>query len=284
MTIFAAIIVAIIAWWVSTGLVIMIVRGLGGRALALTIASVVAIVGAIGMWASRDVFTQVGVYHGFFAALALWAFHEVTFLTGTIVGPRRTGVDPNVDGAARFRAAFMAIRDHEVALFVTGLLLIGIFVGFENPTGWLTYGLLWLMRVSTKLNVFYGAPNAISEILPERLSYLTSYFRTDRIHPVFIASVALITTLMTMFAFFAAQSTGGAAVLWTLLATFAALALLEHLFLVLPIRDAALWWWAVGDQNSMRAAHSADAETTRKKKQKWKAGNRVRFTEIRLLS
>lgn len=278
MTILAAIIVAITAWWVSTGLVIMIVRGLGGRSVALAVATCAAAGGLIAMWVSRDLFTQTGVYHGFFAALALWAWHEVTFLTGLIVGPRRQGIAVNVEGKARFRAAFMAIRDHELALFATGVVLVIVFAGYDNPTGWLTYCLLWAMRLSTKLNVFLGAPNAVSEILPDRLSYLTSYFRTDRTHSIFIVSVALITTMMTAFAYFAAQSTGADAVLWTLLATFAGLALLEHLFLVLPIRDAALWWWAVDAKQDV--AVTVATPTHVKKEENEKAGNLVRFAEI----
>ncbi|MEL6436290.1 MAG: putative photosynthetic complex assembly protein PuhE [Pseudomonadota bacterium] len=267
MTVFAAIAIAVTAWWISTGLVIMIVRGMGGPMVAIAVASLVALGGAVAIYGSSDAFTQVGVYHGFFGALALWAWHEVTFLTGWIVGPRRIGVAPGVEGKARFRAAFLAIRDHELGLFATGLLLIMLLGGAENPAAWGTYSLLWLMRLSTKLNVFCGAPNAISEILPDRLSYLTSYFRTDRTHPIFIVSVTLIAALMTTFAFFATQGGEASSVLWTLLATFAALALLEHLFLVLPIRDAALWWWAVDDEAT-------------KKKQEEKAVRLKRLAEI----
>jgi hypothetical protein len=41
------------------------------------------------------------------------------------------------------------------------------------------------------------------------------------------------------------------AVKWTLLASFAALALIEHLFLVLPVRDSALWGWAMEKANKV---------------------------------
>ncbi|MEO0919754.1 MAG: putative photosynthetic complex assembly protein PuhE [Pseudomonadota bacterium] len=249
-----AIIIAIAAWWISTGLVIMIVRGLGGRSVALMIATLVAFFGVALLWDARNETTQLGVYKGFFGALALWAWHEVTFLTGLIVGPRRVGISSEVEGADRFNKAFLAVRDHELALFGTGLLLIVVFAGYANPAGWLTYTLLWAMRLSTKLNVFLGAPNAVSDILPKHLFYLTSYFRTDRTHSMFIVSVAFITMLMTIFAFTATQASGGQAVLWTLLATFAALALLEHLFLVLPVRDAALWWWAVAEGEGAQGA------------------------------
>ncbi|MEO0542371.1 MAG: putative photosynthetic complex assembly protein PuhE [Pseudomonadota bacterium] len=269
-----AIIIAIAAWWVSTGLVIMVVRGLGGRSVALMIATAVAFLGLVLLWDARNETTQLAVYKGFFGALALWAWHEVTFLTGLIVGPRRVGITADVGGADRFYKAFLAIRDHELALFGTGLVLVVVFAGFDNPAGWLTYMLLWAMRLSTKLNVFLGAPNAVSEILPERLSYLTSYFRTDRTHSMFILSIAVITMVMTIFAYTAAQASGGQAVLWTLLATFAALALLEHLFLVLPIRDAALWWWAVADGDGALRAPEL------KKKEKQEAATLIGFADV----
>lgn len=274
MSALTAIIIAVSAWWISTGLVIMVVRGFGGRSVALMISSIVALFGLALLWEARHETTQLAIYKGFFGALALWAWHEVSFLTGLIVGPRRVGIAPEVEGAERFYKAFLAVRDHELALFGTGLLLVIVFAGYANPAGWLTYMLLWAMRLSTKLNVFLGAPNAVSEILPKHLSYLTSYFRTDRTHSIFIISVALATMLMTIFAFNAAHAIGGQAVLWTLLATFAALALLEHLFLVLPVRDAALWWWAVAE------GERATGATQIKKKEQQETVKPVRFTDI----
>ncbi|MEN0002238.1 MAG: DUF3623 family protein [Pseudomonadota bacterium] len=276
MMVVSAVLIAIAAWWISTGLVIMIVRRTGGHQLALALSSVTALGGLIAIWFSRDMVTPTGIYLGFFGALALWAWHEVTFLTGKIVGPRRMGLSASVEAGTRFRQAFLAIRDHELALFATGLLLVVAFAGSANPTGWLIYSLMWVMRLSTKLNVFFGAPNAVSEILPARLAYLTSYFRTDRTHSIFIVSIALITALMTGFVFFAAQSSGAEAIIWTLLASFSALALLEHLFLVLPVRDAALWWWAVGTKNNSGAVVPAHL----KKKQEGKAAGLVKFAEV----
>jgi hypothetical protein len=56
------------------------------------------------------------------------------------------------------------------------------------------------------------------------------------------------------------------AVKWTLLASFAALALIEHLFLVLPVRDSALWGWAMEKANKVSSEknreHSAVIHTT----------------------
>ena len=138
------------------------------------------------------------------------------------------------------------MRDHEIALFATVLGLVWFMGGVENTTGLLAFSLLWVMRVSTKLNIYLGARHAISDMLPDRLSYLKSYFRTDRTSGWFYVSLGGTALLLAWLVFAAATAeTDHAAVKWTLLAAFAALALIEHLFLVLPVRDSALWGWAM---------------------------------------
>jgi putative photosynthetic complex assembly protein 2 len=128
--------------------------------------------------------------------------------------------------------------------------LLWFMSGAANTTGLLTFCLLWVMRISTKLNIYLGARHAISDMLPDRLSYLKSYFRTDRTSGWFYVSLcgsAVLLAWLVARAATALQPT--TAVKWTLLACFAALALLEHLFLVLPVRDSALWAWAMERKN-----------------------------------
>ena len=71
MTVIAAIIVAVAAWWISTGLVIMIVRGLGGRAFALGVATLTAGAGLIAIWVTRDLFTLTGNNNEGFSTLSV---------------------------------------------------------------------------------------------------------------------------------------------------------------------------------------------------------------------
>jgi hypothetical protein len=126
----------------------------------------------------------------------------------------------------------------------------------ENTTGLLTFCLLWVMRISTKLNIYLGARHAISDMLPDRLSYLKSYFRTDRTSGWFYVSLSAARYCWAGWSHAAAAAaTDHAAVKWTLLACFAALALLEHLFLVLPVRDSALWAgpWNARQQDEITA-------------------------------
>jgi len=240
--------VALIAWWFATGAVIVAARPTVGHPLYLLVpAAALAVAGLVLALATAGSSSVVAVYGAFFAALAIWAFHEITFLTGHVAGPRRSALPAGVTGAARFRLAYAAVRDHEFVLFATGVVLIALLAGAANPFAWAIYALMWVMRLLTKFNVFLGAPNAVSEILPERMAYLTSYFRTDRVHPFFIVSVTAITCLFTICVYMAATADApGMVTGWSLMATFAFLGLIEHLFLVLPVRDAALWGWATG--------------------------------------
>lgn len=243
-----AVVVAIVAWWLATGAVIMIARRFSAHPLYLLLPSAAVAIAGIALALSTASSLSIGaVYGAFFAALLIWGFHEVTFLMGYVVGPRRVPCPPHAMGRDRFGLAFAAIRDHEIALFVTGLVLAALLFGAANPFAVLIYALMWITRLFTKFNVFLGAPNAVSEVLPQRMAYLTSYFRTDRVHPFFIISVTIVTSLLTACVYMAASATDpGMVTGWSLMAAFAFLGLIEHLFLVLPVRDAALWGWAMG--------------------------------------
>lgn len=243
----SAVMIASAAWWVATGLVLALARA-GNRYFktVMALATAVAGLGIFGLIATESSETPTSAYVAFFSALALWAWHETTFLIGLVTGPRRIAATEAPREKTRFRAAFLTVRDHEIALFVTVLGLLWFMSGAENTTGLLAFCLLWVMRVSTKLNIYLGARHAISDMLPDRLSYLKSYFRTDRTSGWFYVSLTGSAALLAWLVYAAAAApTDHEAVKWTLLAAFAGLALVEHLFLVLPVRDSALWGWAM---------------------------------------
>jgi putative photosynthetic complex assembly protein 2 len=248
MTFLSAVLIASVAWWVATGLVLALARA-GNRYFktVMALASGVAMLGAFGLIATHDDGTPLSAYIGFFSALALWAWHETTFLIGLVTGPRRISAGDAPREKTRFRAAFLTVRDHELALLGTVLGLVWFMGDALNTTGLLAFILLWVMRISTKLNIYLGARHAISDMLPDRLSYLKSYFRTDRTSGWFYVSLTGTAALLGWLVYAAATATNSHdAVKWTLLASFAALAFIEHLFLVLPVRDSALWGWAMG--------------------------------------
>lgn len=244
------IVIAVAVWWLSTGLVLAVVnRSQGGRTAALRLMVPMSAVGAAGiallvLGAGRP--TPLGSYAGFFGALLVWAWHEAAFLTGLLAGPARGECPPGLTGLARFRAAWRAVSDHEIAILITGVGLFVLLAGSPNTFGLAAFGLLWGMRISAKLLIFLGAAHAVSDMMPSRIAYLKSYFNTTRTTPLFPLFLAVAGVLFAVLVVGASQAGEAHSVVGhTLLATFMALAIVEHLVLVLPVSDTALWRWAM---------------------------------------
>jgi putative photosynthetic complex assembly protein 2 len=260
-----AVVVAVGAWWLSTGLILIAVRqaDAGGRstAVVMTGMSLAGLAGFAMLLLSRDAATPVGSYVGFFGALLIWAWHEAAFLTGALTGPRKGECPAGLSGLARFRAAFLAVRDHELAILATSAVLLAILAGGENLFGLATFLLLWVMRIMAKMVIFLGAPNAISELMPARISHLKSYFNTNGVTALFPFVIAASAGL------FAVLCTGVveahepySAVGHVLLASFVALAMVEMFFLVLPVSDAALWRWAAPEAGVQTAGAAINSQ------------------------
>jgi putative photosynthetic complex assembly protein 2 len=107
MTFLSAVLIASLAWWIATGLVLGLARA-GSRRFktVMALASGVALLGLCGMIATADSTTAVSAYLAFFSALALWAWHETTFLIGLVTGPRRVAAGEAPREKTRFRAHF----------------------------------------------------------------------------------------------------------------------------------------------------------------------------------
>ena len=127
--------------------------------------------------------------------------------------------------------------------------------GEPNQVGTQTFLVLWVMRTSAKLNVFLGVRNLSEEFLPPHLAYLQSFFRRRAMNALLPLSVLGAGAVLVGLVMGAADpATPAAAVVGTaLVATMLALAILEHLLLVLPFPSTALWRWA------MRSASAAVA-------------------------
>ncbi|MEL7305632.1 MAG: DUF3623 family protein, partial [Myxococcota bacterium] len=85
------------------------------------------------------------------------------------------------------------------------------------------------------------------------MRYLGSYFgRRDR-NPLMVASVLGGSGVLVWLASVAIASRADRfeATATMLVATLLALALLEHLFLALPVRDAVLWRWALAEETRL---------------------------------
>jgi putative photosynthetic complex assembly protein 2 len=244
------VLIAIGVWWLSTGLVLAMVhrteRGGWRAAHVMPLMTLFGIVGFGLMLFGAGETTPLGSYAGFFGALLVWAWHEAAFLTGALIGRRAGECPPDLIGFARFKAAWEAICDHEIAILLTGLGLWFMLSDSANLFGLAAFGLLWGMRISAKLLIFFGAPYAVSDLMPRRIAHLKSYFNTDRMTPLFFPLIAGATGLFAVLVIGANRATQDHSVVGhILLATFMALAILEHLILVLPVSDTALWRWAV---------------------------------------
>jgi putative photosynthetic complex assembly protein 2 len=186
-------------------------------------------------------------YFGFAGALAIWGWHEYAFLTGAVAGPRRAPASIGAAGWVRFREASAAILHHELAVAMTLALLVWLSWNTANPIGAQAFGLLFVLRLSAKLNLHAGVPNFSDELMPSHLSYLKTYFRVRPFGWPLAVSLAAITMLVSALGWRAlVLPTGsGEAVAAGLLFALAALGLVEHLFMALKLRDGVLWRWAL---------------------------------------
>lgn len=234
-------------WFVSTGLVATLnhrFRQSFGR--ALVIAGGCALCGLALVVLSSTSQAVWAVYASFLGGLLIWSWHEISFLTGAVAGVHRQACPPQTRGWERFSLATMALIHHEVALAMTAGLLLSLAAFTHNATGALTFALLLIFRLSSKLNIYRGVPNMSDELLPRHLDYLKSYFGPRHLHPALLLSTAAILGLGAWFAHSAfvapdpAGTTQGA-----LLSGLCLLAALEHVFLAIPFRDSALWQWAL---------------------------------------
>lgn len=242
-------------WFGSTALVVWLdSRHPRTFGRSLGIAGMLAIGAALVLARTAREASIPAAYLSFAAALVIWGWLEMSFLTGIVTGPNRTGCPAGARGWARFRAAAGTLIYHEVTLAITAALLLGFTRGQPNAIGADTFALLFAMRLSAKLNIFFGVPAFADELLPPHLAYLKSCFRRGPINPLFPVSLMFALGATAWFGAAAIDADGGAAVGWTLLFGLAALGTLEHIFLVLPIGEAAMWRWAREGRPAVNAA------------------------------
>jgi putative photosynthetic complex assembly protein 2 len=244
-----ATLVVLAAWWLSTGLILWRVRvadNSGARAHKISVLAglPLGILGLFSAFAARDMADVGGVYLSFAAALALWGWIELAFLSGVITGPSRSLCPPNARPMRRFWAAIGVIAWHEAALLLGLIALIYIGFGAENPFAAATFAVLFAARILAKLNLFLGVPRINVQFLPRPLAHLASYFRQGPFTIFFPVSVTILTVTSALLLERAiGVSTPQMALGYTMLTALCLLALLEHWFMVLPIPDEKLWRW-----------------------------------------
>ena len=242
---YAAVAFAIFVWWFATGAVfVMARRGEAHEWRVAAAATVLGLAALAGLYISARMDTVAGAYIAFGSAVVVWGWHEVMFLLGFIAGPRRFCATKGLSGGARFREAFATVRDHELAIAATALLVMALTTGASNTVGLWTFAVLWIMRISAKLSIYLGARHSFSEMMPTRQAYLTTYFRTDRTTPLLPVMIVLALGVFVWLCMAGATLAAPQAVGVALIATLLGLAIIEHIFLLLPVPDSILWLWA----------------------------------------
>jgi putative photosynthetic complex assembly protein 2 len=238
----------VFVWYASTG-VIFYANGraettyrwslLAAAAIASVLVGAVATVG--------DGSAPGDAVLGFLTAIAVWGLVEMSFLMGVITGPRQTDCPPGCRGWQRFVYAFQVIAYHEVALLMGLAVLVASGSGPANTVAVWTFALLWLMRLSTKFNLFLGVPNTSVDLLPQRIAHIKSYFRQAPMNVVFPLSITLATLAVFGLGLRTVDATASRfdVTAFSMLTTLAVLGLIEHWFLVVPLQIEKLWAWSL---------------------------------------
>ena len=241
---------AVFVWWFLTGLLLFIVKKIdqineSAHLHTLIILTPVLLCGCFLYWHSMSSITLASVYISFLGSLLIWAWFELAFLTGFLTGPVKTNCPPNISNRERFFHAWRNMAYSEVGLLAVLLTLTLISANAENRVGLWTFWILFFARICAKLNLFLGVPNVNTEFLPSPVKHLASYFKVGGTSWFFPISISIISFTLFFWVdrIFSIQSDDILVVGYTLLASLTALALIEHWFMVVPIRDAELWKW-----------------------------------------
>jgi putative photosynthetic complex assembly protein 2 len=259
------IVFVVFVWWFTTGAVILLGRlPAATHGWSLAGATLVLIASLLALKVASETVTTASVVVTFSAVIGIWAWHEMSFLFGYVTGHRNEACPDWASGWTRFRFAFAALSHHELALLATFLVVLALTWGAENLYGLGAFAILWLMRITAKLNLFLGVPHFSEEVLPRRLAYLASYFRKRQVAGFFMATLivssgvalALISRLATAVDLGAAHTVG-----MIMLVSLLALAILEHVFMAVPFADIALWRWALIEEGGGRRFARSDRKT-----------------------
>jgi putative photosynthetic complex assembly protein 2 len=232
---------ALLFWWLSTGIIIYFNFQPQFYGMVFWSAAAVAVMSGFVLFRLKDVGTVQSAYVSFTAASLVWAFVEISFYTGYIVGP---AVRPIFSVGPSWISFFKAVHRsayHEGLVLSIAVAMSFVFWNAKNKFGFYTFLLFWLMHQSAKLNIFLGVMNTGKEFVPDSVSDMTNYMTIAHINWLFPISITICTILsyrLLQLAFWQKEpwrKTG-----YMLTGTMAILAWLEHWLLVLPLNQS-LW-------------------------------------------
>jgi putative photosynthetic complex assembly protein 2 len=236
MTTFAAIIYVLALWGLSTAAIFRL-DSLPQRTFAWSMAAASLILAAALAlsWYLRDETGTAAIAISFAAGLAAWGWTEMSLYMGFITGPRKIPCPDGCHGPAHLGHAISANLWHEIAIII--LMAALWFSG--NVTAWWCFTLLWLMHLSARLNVFLGVRNVSAEFVPERMAVLKSFLRRRNMNALFPCSC------LGLGAWIVYDAGLPGSLSHTMFATLAAIGLLEHVLLMLPLPVERLWHWSL---------------------------------------
>lgn len=250
-----ALVTAVSSWWLLTGLALLLAHQSGKRARAgFIFISILALTACFLVPFNAGSETPMAAAIGFILGLVIWCWLEISYLLGYINGPNHQPCPPQISGWNRFKGAVSTTIHHEVCVVGTVVFLAVISVAEPNPTAFYTVTVLGLMRWSAKLNLFFGVRAFNERWLPDHLNYLVSYLKTDRLS----AFLPLSTGIGFYVTYSIFQNAADVPDLTEQLSLYLVgslmlLASIEHVFLMFPANEAALWRWARAEEPQLRA-------------------------------
>jgi putative photosynthetic complex assembly protein 2 len=241
-----ALLVALTGWWFSTGLVLWLVhRSERHHRSIFAVATVMMLCSFVLVARVAEQLSPAAAVLAFCLALLLWGWLEMSYLMGCVTGPHTEAGPEDVGVVGRLGRGLGTSLWHELVLLTMVSLLYAISVDQPNQITLWAFSVLWLMRWSAKLNLVLGVRNYNREWLPMHLAYLDSYIPRRPFNMLFPLSLAFGSALTYVLLHTSYMATDLSVVVGlTLVGMLAALGTLEHLFLMLPLGDSALWHWA----------------------------------------
>jgi putative photosynthetic complex assembly protein 2 len=243
----ALIFYALFLWWFSTGLVLFLNRrNPHSFPAAMAGGTVLFALALYGVGYSAGSTSVASTYIAFGCGLIAWAWQELSFYLGYITGPRRVLCTPGCRGPRHWGHALGVSLYHELSILITGLALFWLTWDQPNQLAFHLFVLITFMHQSARINVMLGVRNVSAHWVPAHLFYLKSFLKTKDMNPFFPISQLLALAILWILIDKAVAAPAGSFALMsaTALSAMAALAIIEHWFLILPIPLTALWrWW-----------------------------------------
>jgi putative photosynthetic complex assembly protein 2 len=246
-----SLLLTVAVWWGATGIIAWLIgRSVDTYPALLRGTLAIGLIALVAVLATRDVQSVAGAAVSFLGAIGIWAGIEVSFLTGRVTGlAPRASATTYVHGWRHAIEAIRVILWHELLIIGVVAMIAALTLDADNRVALGTLLLLWLMRSSAKINLFLGVRNLGEAFLPQHLTHLLRYMQHRRMNLLFPFSIALGGLIVWWLGSRALQADSGfSAAGYTILTTLAALAVLEHVLMVLPMPSERFWRWSLANR------------------------------------